>query len=166
MILLRFMAGTTGLEPATSAVTGQRSNQLSYVPRLHVQQLGYMSPRMSDFDIFALFYSAAALASIWCFSTPDEANDQPASTIMSLSDHKRLWRPRDAHRELFASLYGDAIEACFLQSSSHRIKSRGSKLMPKSLARVLGAARQAGSFAIIHTDRLTSLQSFLLTTTV
>ena len=31
--LLLCMAGTTGLEPATSAVTGQRSNQLSYVPR-------------------------------------------------------------------------------------------------------------------------------------
>ena len=29
------MAGTTGLEPATSAVTGQRSNQLNYVPRLN-----------------------------------------------------------------------------------------------------------------------------------
>ena len=28
------MAGTTGLEPATSAVTGQHSNQLNYVPSL------------------------------------------------------------------------------------------------------------------------------------
>ena len=26
------MAGVTGLEPATSGVTGQRSNQLSYTP--------------------------------------------------------------------------------------------------------------------------------------
>ena len=30
--LLEGMAGTTGLEPAASAVTGQRSNQLSYAP--------------------------------------------------------------------------------------------------------------------------------------
>ena len=29
------MAGTTGLEPAASAVTGQRSNQLNYVPNLY-----------------------------------------------------------------------------------------------------------------------------------
>jgi hypothetical protein len=28
------VAGTTGLEPATSAVTGQRSNQLNYVPSI------------------------------------------------------------------------------------------------------------------------------------
>jgi hypothetical protein len=34
------MAGTTGLEPATSAVTGQRSNQLSYVPKIVFQQFG------------------------------------------------------------------------------------------------------------------------------
>ena len=31
------MAGTTGLEPATSAVTGQRSNQLNYVPFNNLQ---------------------------------------------------------------------------------------------------------------------------------
>ncbi len=31
---LKGMAGTTGLEPAASAVTGQRSNQLNYVPTL------------------------------------------------------------------------------------------------------------------------------------
>ena len=34
------MAGTTGLEPATSAVTGQRSNQLSYVPNCSISNLG------------------------------------------------------------------------------------------------------------------------------
>jgi hypothetical protein len=30
--LKRKLAGTTGLEPATSDVTGRRSNQLNYVP--------------------------------------------------------------------------------------------------------------------------------------
>src|SRR5580693_2947857 len=33
------MAGTTGLEPAAPAVTGQRSNQLNYVPRLTIRDL-------------------------------------------------------------------------------------------------------------------------------
>src|SRR5581483_8074061 len=33
------MAGTTGLEPAASAVTGQRSNQLNYVPTRQINQL-------------------------------------------------------------------------------------------------------------------------------
>ena len=28
------MAGTTGLEPAASCVTGRRSNQLNYVPEI------------------------------------------------------------------------------------------------------------------------------------
>ena len=30
--LSKTLAGTTGLEPATSCVTGMRSNQLNYVP--------------------------------------------------------------------------------------------------------------------------------------
>ncbi len=33
------MAGVTGLEPATSGVTGQRSNQLSYTPLIGVAAL-------------------------------------------------------------------------------------------------------------------------------
>ena len=32
LILLEKMAGVTGLEPATSGVTGRHSNQLSYTP--------------------------------------------------------------------------------------------------------------------------------------
>jgi hypothetical protein len=31
----QFVAGVTGLEPATSCVTGRRSNQLSYTPTLN-----------------------------------------------------------------------------------------------------------------------------------
>jgi hypothetical protein len=38
------MAGTTGLEPATSAVTGQRSNQLNYVPRVKPVALKTLKP--------------------------------------------------------------------------------------------------------------------------
>ena len=33
------MAGVTGLEPATSGVTGRRSNQLSYTPTQQVEGL-------------------------------------------------------------------------------------------------------------------------------
>ncbi len=33
------MAGAAGLEPVTSAVTGQRSNQLSYAPAIGANRL-------------------------------------------------------------------------------------------------------------------------------
>ena len=36
---LERMAGTTGLEPAASAVTGQRSNQLNYVPTRQINKM-------------------------------------------------------------------------------------------------------------------------------
>ena len=58
------MAGTTGLEPATSAVTGQRSNQLSYVPKIVFKILavsyiesGFSSFRFSPHPINLLLWS-------------------------------------------------------------------------------------------------------------
>src|SRR2546428_257363 len=36
---LKRVAGTTGLEPAASAVTGQRSNQLNYVPTRQINEM-------------------------------------------------------------------------------------------------------------------------------
>ena len=40
---VKVMAGTTGLEPAASAVTGQRSNQLNYVPACGINLVQYNS---------------------------------------------------------------------------------------------------------------------------
>ena len=56
--LLKGMAGTTGLEPATSDVTGRRSNQLNYVP---ANLAGYRHgttapPGSTNFRLFALLY--------------------------------------------------------------------------------------------------------------
>src|SRR5580658_3622398 len=50
------MAGTTGLEPATSAVTGQRSNQLSYVPGLFFNNLVicHIDSSVSKLSLFSL----------------------------------------------------------------------------------------------------------------
>ena len=39
------MAGATGLEPAASAVTGQRSNQLSYAPNQRKGSLPQSKPK-------------------------------------------------------------------------------------------------------------------------
>ena len=57
------MAGTTGLEPATSAVTGQRSDQLSYVPRLFFNNLGlcHIESSGSQLLLFSLFSTISLL---------------------------------------------------------------------------------------------------------
>src|SRR5579859_3000422 len=61
---LECMAGTTGLEPATSAVTGQRSNQLSYVPRLFFNNLVIRHIESSDSQ-FSLFSLASTISLLW-----------------------------------------------------------------------------------------------------
>ena len=77
------MAGTTGLEPATSAVTGQRSNQLSYVPKIALQQLGYMSHRAGEHSITVRFCSSISLFWTHVWSTQDPAN--PTTTPFKFS---------------------------------------------------------------------------------
>jgi predicted cupin superfamily sugar epimerase len=83
------MAGTTGLEPATSAVTGQRSNQLSYVPRVNRENLLHgvdgpklelVSPRSQP-----LFEREASctLASATSLSVPE--------TLGAIATHVQIW---------------------------------------------------------------------------
>ena len=62
------MAGTTGLEPAASAVTGQRSNQLNYVPKL----FSYLYRKPASLVAFLRFNRFACVA---CFN-PVEPNSE------------------------------------------------------------------------------------------
>jgi hypothetical protein len=57
---LKRMAGTTGLEPAASAVTGQRSNQLNYVPNFLIDSVGNLAGQ--GFRSFAHQSHFAAIA--------------------------------------------------------------------------------------------------------
>ena len=61
---LECMAGTTGLEPATSAVTGQRSDQLSYVPRLFFNNLGLCHIESSGSQL-SLFSLSSTISLLW-----------------------------------------------------------------------------------------------------
>src|SRR6202012_5474396 len=54
--VLKIVAGTTGLEPATSAVTGQRSNQLSYVPKTVYYVLVIRHIESSVWNLSPFFY--------------------------------------------------------------------------------------------------------------
>jgi hypothetical protein len=65
---LERMAGTTGLEPAASAVTGQRSNQLNYVPSL----FSYPCRKPACLVAFLRFNRFACVA---CFN-PIEPNSE------------------------------------------------------------------------------------------
>src|SRR5207237_3249555 len=65
---LKRMAGTTGLEPAASAVTGQRSNQLNYVPNL----FSYLYRKPASLVAFLRFNRFACVA---CFN-PVEPNSE------------------------------------------------------------------------------------------
>ncbi len=106
------MAGTTGLEPATSAVTGQRSDQLSYVPRLFFNNLviRHIESSGSQLSLFSLFSTISLLwTQFWAFVdttwtprwTPNQVN---ATTESSLPDTFYFWCPPSPLHRSFQDL--------------------------------------------------------------
>ena len=92
------MAGTTGLEPATSAVTGQRSDQLSYVPRLFFNNLDicHIESSVSQLSLFSLFSTISPLwTQFWASVDTKSVN---ATTDSSLSDDVNLVSTSPGHR--------------------------------------------------------------------
>jgi hypothetical protein len=76
------MAGTTGLEPATSAVTGQRSDQLSYVPRLFFNNLVicHIESSASQLSLFSLSSTISLLwTQFWAFVDTTWTPNQPTN---------------------------------------------------------------------------------------
>ena len=79
--VLERMAGTTGLEPAASAVTGQRSNQLNYVPTL----FSYLYREPASLLAFLRFNRFACVA---CFNSVEpnsEVNEHHGHQAKPLS---------------------------------------------------------------------------------
>ncbi len=72
------MAGTTGLEPATSAVTGQRSDQLSYVPT------GLLRFAASD-QTFVVWEAAGRQCGMGCYAVRFQWTNI-AATFMSVAE--------------------------------------------------------------------------------
>ena len=80
------MAGTTGLEPATSAVTGQRSDQLSYVPKIVFNNLVicHIESSVSKNSLFSLASTfrcyglvfGASVDTTWTPKPPPQLQDQ------------------------------------------------------------------------------------------
>ena len=88
------MAGTTGLEPATSAVTGQRSNQLSYVPKIvfNILAICHIDQRVRSFRYFR------SVLSFRCdgldfrpFGYQTGHQNHHCTTGLSLPDEQQIW---------------------------------------------------------------------------
>ena len=89
------MAGTTGLEPATSAVTGQRSDQLSYVPRLFFNNLDLCHIE-SSVSWKSLISLVSTFSLLWTqfralVDTKVDTKIATATTELSLSDRHVFW---------------------------------------------------------------------------
>jgi hypothetical protein len=112
---LECMAGTTGLEPATSAVTGQRSDQLSYVPRLFFNNLDicHIESSVSQLSLFSLF---SAISLLWTqFWVSVDTTWTPRWTPKSpLQRQDKVYQMT---RDLVSSFPGHRAKVSFLSDS-------------------------------------------------
>ena len=86
------MAGTTGLEPAASAVTGQRSNQLNYVPSL----FSYLYRKPACLVAFLRFNRCACVARFNLVEPNSEVNGhqaKPSKTVLRAKHQPRAAVP-------------------------------------------------------------------------
>ena len=96
-------AGATGLEPATSAVTGQRSNQLSYAPAIARGAPGALARSLS----MPRLAPAAGLGAPQCRAHAPARTGQPASACARLAARGARRPPADARRNPFSVLLED-----------------------------------------------------------
>ena len=81
------MAGTTRLELATSAVTGQRSNQLNYVPALGTDKA---SPLKNGTEVSA---GKGSQWAIWMLNGGQIGVKSRASPALKMRGMTGLWQP-------------------------------------------------------------------------
>src|ERR1035437_826986 len=100
------MAGTTGLEPATSAVTGQRSNQLSYVPTL----ISSTYAKSKNLLSFAAVYSFSRIHSFHGIYPISAMNGQheilPSMPLEATRNPEHLSMSRDSNYTIQIRLAG------------------------------------------------------------
>ena len=70
------MAGATGLEPATSGVTGRRSNQLSYAPAALVPEQGLLV-----LSAKGVKYTTRRHYTLWVGVVGDEGFEPPTPSV-------------------------------------------------------------------------------------
>ena len=151
----RMMAGTTGLEPATSAVTGQHSNQLNYVPI-------FVFNHVNEWTLRALFlFTFSPVFRILSEKNGKKINSQPVApsfrSATKLSPFRRLIVPKKfagapsagtfAGTGLHSSLEtpDSANSVILCKARLLRIQHRAKTMMPASF-QTPRQQRRAGGF--------------------
>ena len=111
------MAGTTGLEPATSAVTGQRSDQLSYVPKIVFNNLDicHIESSASQLSPFSLFSTVSVVLTRFSarfghqIDTKPDTKSVKINNEFSLSDESGFGAHLASHRHKLVLIYALAV---------------------------------------------------------